>query len=155
MAGRTYLNASPAKRTQWANRCMPSTSGALASLATILAFFLSVVPCLSQNPNPGTVVDYQLLSDSQLIDSCPISRRPHILLPLRGSFHLRLVDEGPLISTFAVEKVSFEAGWDGGPHYRLTGSGTYQIGGEVALVQDLVLNLAIDSGGGAETCYFT
>lgn len=109
----------------------------------------------TQTSTPGTVWRYELLPESQLTDACPICGRPDILLPLRGTFDLRLVEENPIVSRFAVESVAFRAGWEGGPQYKVTGGGSYEIGGEVALQQRWELNLVVEGGAGASGCVFT
>ncbi len=42
-----------------------------------------------------------------------------------------------------IQNISFHAGTNGGPEYWISGNGTYQIGGEVAVVQDVFLDLGI------------
>src|SRR6185436_10949919 len=42
-----------------------------------------------------------------------------------------------------------------GAGYRVTGSGTFQIGGEVALRQEMFLQVQIDNGFTSRLCYFT
>ena len=73
------------------------------------------------------------LHDSGLTDDCPICRRPTILAPMSGSFELRLLDNNPLFTRYALENISFTAG-AGFRTYVIRGNGTFQIGGEVALL---------------------
>jgi hypothetical protein len=62
------------------------------------------------------------------------------------SFRLRLLEVNPLFARYAVENLSFVAGSAGGLHYRVTGGGIYQVGGEVALQQEMSLQVEIDDG---------
>jgi hypothetical protein len=89
---------------------------------------------------------YVLLEGSTLTDDCPVCARPPIVVPLRGSFTLRLVDANPLFSTYALAGIDFFAG--GGPawNYKVTGSGEYRIGGEVAITQEGSMKAQIDNG---------
>ncbi len=90
--------------------------------------------------------EYTLLTGSQLIDDCPICGRPTILAPMRGTFELQLLEQNPLFARFELLNISFNAGTNPGPQYKVTGSGSYQIGGEVALVQNLFLDVWISNG---------
>src|SRR5690348_7280498 len=79
---------------------------------------------------------YLLLSDSDLRDDCLICDRATIRQPMRGAFDLRLIDQNPLVSRYAVENLVFTAG---DRPYRVTGSGTFEIGGEVAVIARMFL----------------
>ncbi|HTI73167.1 MAG TPA: hypothetical protein VMF06_24545 [Candidatus Limnocylindria bacterium] len=98
---------------------------------------------------------FQVLHDSTLVDDCPICGRPTILQPLRGRFEMRQVAEDPLFARFEISHVDFTAGSPGGTQYIITGQGTYRVGGEVAVVQDIYLELTIDNGFEKKVCYFT
>lgn len=74
---------------------------------------------------------------------------------MRGTFELRLVQQDPLFSTYALENISFRAGNTNGPIYQVSGKGTYRVGGEVVLLQTLFLEVSIDNGFIKEVCYFT
>jgi hypothetical protein len=97
---------------------------------------------------------YQLLHDSELSDDCPICDRPTILAPMSGSFSLRLLDSNFLSRRYAVENISFTA-VAGSRSYVISGNGTFQIGGEVALLQTMSLQVHIDDGFSNKLCYFT
>jgi len=88
---------------------------------------------------------YTLIAGSELVDDCPICDRPVILVPLTGSFALHLVDQNPLFTRYELLNISFQ-GAAFGRTYQVTGSGTYQVGGEVAVAQDLFLDVEIDNG---------
>jgi hypothetical protein len=75
--------------------------------------------------------------------ACPILMRG----PLRGGFEISELQPDPLYRNFAI--TNFDAKVEAqpwGPEMRLTGSGTYRMGGEVALQHQLVLDLSIDGG---------
>lgn len=99
----------------------------------------------AQLPGEATRI-YTLQTNSQLTDDCPICDRIPIVVPMTGTFRLRFLDETPLFTRYELQDISFHAGSKGGPEYSVTGSGTYQVGGEVAVVQDLFLDVEIDNG---------
>lgn len=109
--------------------------------------------------SPGSASEeawsYSLLPGSYLIDDCPPCARPTIPQPLQGKFHLRLMDENPLFSRYAVEDLSLTAGSIGGRLYKLAGGGTYTVGGELALIQSLELRVSIDDGVTNRLCLFS
>jgi len=109
----------------------------------------------AQQTQSGSVWSYALVDGSQLVDDCPICDRIPIIRPLRGTFQLRLLQEGPLFSTYAVENVSLTAGDTNGLNYKVVGHGTYRVGGEVALQQYLFLEVFIDNGFTNKLCLFT
>jgi hypothetical protein len=100
----------------------------------------------SQTTAPTRSSHYVLLEGSELTDDCLICDRPTIFVPMRGSFGLRFIDANPLFAHYAIENISFVAGSPGGRQYRITGGGTYQFGGEVALQQQMTLQVEIDDG---------
>jgi hypothetical protein len=64
---------------------------------------------------------------------------------MSGTFDLRHLSDDPLYSNYAVESVSWEAPEASGQRV-ITGGGTYQVGGEVALQERMILDLSIDGG---------
>src|SRR5713226_9675284 len=89
---------------------------------------------------------YTLVSGSELVEDCPICDHVIIPVPLTGAFALRLVDQNPLFMRFELQNISFHAGAAPAREYQVLGGGTYQIGGEVAVAQDMFLDLEIDNG---------
>lgn len=94
-----------------------------------------------------TPVTYNLQSGSNLTEvfclgpcDCP----PHqIVLPSMGAFALTFIDSGPLFDNYSITMVDWlAAGPQGDSH--ITGSGTYRIGGEVAVTHQMMLDLSID-----------
>jgi hypothetical protein len=108
----------------------------------------------SQSLPPGSVWSYALVNGSSLLDDCPVCDRVSIAVPLRGSFQLRFVQQGPLFSTYAMDNISLTASGNGRT-YKATGQGMVQIGGEVATQQIAALQLLIDDGLSNKWCYFT
>ncbi len=71
---------------------------------------------------------------------------------MRGGFRLRRVGDDPLFTFYELEDIAFTAG-SGGRHYEVRGRGSYAVGGEVALRQQLFLELVIDDGFNKQACY--
>ena len=108
------------------------------------AAFLAVTCCAVAQTNAPQ--RYTLLSGSQLIDDCPICGRPTILAAMTGTFDLHLLEQNPLFARFELLNIAFHAGTNPGPEYKVTGSGIYQVGGEVAYLQKLFLDVWINNG---------
>jgi len=104
---------------------------------------------------PAATWHYTLLPGSQLTDDCPVCGRPPIIVPMRGTFGLRLIQENPLFATYALEDLAFDAGGPPGTTYKVRGNGVYHVGGEAGLLQDLSLEVRIDNGFTNTLCYFT
>jgi len=102
--------------------------------------------CLCSLAQTPAFQPYTLVSGSELTDECPVCDRLPIVLPLAGTFNLRRVDENPLFTHNELTNLAFYAGTNPGPVYQATGDGRYQIGGQVAVLQDLFLNLEISNG---------
>ena len=119
-----------------------------------LLISLAIAPSVTGAP-PVNVDTYTLLPDSQLTDDCPICDRRPIVRPLRGSFQLRLIEENPLYSTFAVENISLATDAASVLTYQVTGQGLYQVEGEIGRWQDLFLEVFIDDGQINQRCYLT
>lgn len=115
----------------------------------VLARFLSaqfLLLALCSVAQTTTTQLYKLLSGSQLTDDCPICDRIPIVVPLSGTFGLRRLDQNPILTRYELTNVSFTAGTTSSPQYQVLGSGTYEVGGEVAVYQQLFLNVAISNG---------
>ncbi len=113
------------------------------ALSAFAAGMVWMAPCV------GTPADaagnlYALISPPSALEvgcqdpcACAIVARPAC-----GSFTLVLAGSDPLYTHYAIEH--FLASFDNGPGaVAITGSGKYVIGGEVALVQELTLDLVI------------
>ena len=95
-----------------------------------------------QGPAP---VLYRLDKGSSFSRGC----YPPCLCPLystddiRGTYTLTLDHSDPQFTVYRVENVNWTVTLDGGDK-RITGSGTYRRGGQVALQQQMTLNLVVD-----------
>ena len=121
------------------------------SRAATLAVCLFATDLVAESP-----VDwrYTLLPSSQLVDDCYCGR-PTLLLPLRGTFDLKSQVVHPLFVRYAVTNIAWEASTGGGTAYKIRGHGWYEVGGEVAVVQTMALDLQIDNGFTNRPCSFT
>ena len=116
----------------------------LLFLIGFLAWFAALSPASSRASAQGLQrSSYRLLDGSALYDDCPICGRPTIAYTLRGTFDLVLAEQNPLFNTYLITNVQFQA--IGANGYKITGNGRYQLGGEVAIRQQLVLDLFLDS----------
>lgn len=108
----------------------------------------------AQSSSPGTVWQYTLVNGSSLLDDCPLCDRVSIPLPMRGTFQLRFLQQGPLFTSYSLDNISLRAVGNGRT-YNATGAGMFQIGGEVGTQQMMTLQLLIDDGTTNKWCYFT
>ena len=112
-------------------------------LILIAQFFMLVLCSVAQTK---TTQLYTLLSGSQLTDDCPICDRIPIVVPLSGTFDLLVSFQNPISTIYELTNVSFTAGTTSAPQYQMMGSGVYEVVGEVALSQQLFLNVVISNG---------
>ncbi len=74
---------------------------------------------------------------------CPVGLSEEV----SGTFLLAPSGSDPLFTTYQLNEISwtvFER--DGSPSHTIAGQGTYKLGGEVALMEELTLDLSIDGG---------
>ena len=114
---------------------------------TAVGFGLALValtPAPAAGQSPAT--PYSLAADSRFARGCfgPCAC-PVLESKLAGTFQLREQAPDPLNRNFAVEEVKWVASEAAHP-LSITGSGTYTIGGEVAAMERMVLDLSIDGG---------
>ena len=103
----------------------------------------------------GPVVDYVLLPDSRLTDDCLLCGRPTIPEPMAGHFRLQqLLVPGPF-SYYTVEDFTFVSGVNGAVWHSGSGTGSYRQGGEVAVSQDMTLDLAVTNFTAVSQAHFT
>jgi hypothetical protein len=131
---------------------MKPTLRGVMGCAAVFGTGVSLILQAAASPGPW---QHRLLDGSMLIDDCLICGRPTIQQPMRGTYQLRWVAEDPLFAEYAVEDVAFTAGASPGPEYRVTGRGTWRIGGEVALQQEMTLEVQIDNGFTQRSCVLT
>lgn len=138
-------DASPTIRTA-AHPAATMPAWALAVLGLSLAPWpATTVFALGDGPlAPGPIV-LELTPDSAYTTGC----FPPCLCPIRtadgvkGTLAFRLTESNPLFDTYAVEA---DLTVPGDPLVRLVGAGTYKVGGEVALAQEMELDLAGPDG---------
>ena len=122
----------------------------------VLAFVLFLAggrAVFAQAPTTNQPWAYRLLSDSYLLDDCPLCDRISIPAPMRGAFNLRLLENNTLSSRYAIEDINFTAG--SARTYAVKGSGTFEVGGEFAVILRVFLEVQIDDGFTNKVCYFT
>jgi len=116
------------------------------NLTLLMALATSVLVDAQADAQSTNVQIYALVTGSQIVDDCPICGRPTIVLPLTGTFTLSILDQNTLSTRYKLTGISFKAGGQPGNEYKVIGSGLFQIGGEVALLQNLFLDVEIDTG---------
>src|SRR5204862_5372569 len=115
--------------------------------AVALGFvFLGLTPGKAEGQT-GTRTPYSLSSPSNFARGCfgPCACPVLLQSKLTGSFDLRSLPPDPMFSNYAVENVKWVANESARP-LAITGSGTYRVGGEVAVQERMVLDLSIDGG---------
>lgn len=98
---------------------------------------------------------YEFIGQSVFIDECLICDRPVIPLPARGSFDLVLYEENPILARYHLFELNLRADTGSDESYLLTGEGEYEVGGEVALRQQLRLEVDVRAPTGLRSCVFT
>lgn len=66
-------------------------------------------------------------------------------MPLSGTFGLKLQSQTSINKTYEVVNVSFQAGNTSGAQYQVQGNGVYEVGGEVAMLQQMFLNTSVSN----------
>jgi hypothetical protein len=127
----------------------------LKSGAVILAICCLSSSLHAQTSLPPATWLYRLLDGSELTDDCPICDHLPFVGPMRGTFEMSLIMQGPLFSTYEITNIFFTAATGGGRAYRVTGQGVYELGGELAIIQRLYLDLRIDNGITNDPCYLS
>ena len=96
------------------------------------------------------MVPYELVTDgidgSYFIDDCIPCAKPTVPIPIGGTFLLGKVGENPLYAYYRMDEIRFGSALDSVFLY-ITGSGDYLQGGEVALVQEMNLELTVEETG--------
>jgi len=108
-----------------------------------LCAFVGVGAAYGQSTAPPPVV-YELMKESSYVSgcfppcACPITAEQ----PIRGTFTLARTGSDPLFTNYAVGNIRWMV-MQGDVLLPITGSGTYRVGGEVAMMQQLALDLRI------------
>ncbi|MGC8742283.1 MAG: hypothetical protein ACP5T0_00190 [Verrucomicrobiia bacterium] len=108
----------------------------------------AIVVCLFAFSVNSQEYYYTLIRGSSITDECKICGRPTIPIPINGNFLIQITNQTPLGTRFFVKKIAFYAGQPDDPDILITGEGSGEIFGEVALVQRISLNLTIYRKGG-------
>src|SRR5215211_6155208 len=114
------------------------------ALLTLGLVALSVAPAAAEtNPLGGPAI-YRLDKDSTYQQGCFAPCECPLLeeVPVRGTFVLTPAGSDPLFTYFKITDVNWTVSL-GDRGLRISGSGTYKIGGEFALQQQLSLNLEV------------
>jgi FlgD Ig-like domain len=98
------------------------------------------------NPAGAAPRPYKLAESSQFQTGCfTLCDCAIVSSPLLGTFGLDLVAPGPLFDEYRVVDVRWFLS-DPAPNVAITGSGTYRVGGEVAVQHQMVLDLSVAGG---------
>ena len=92
-------------------------------------------------------VDYRLDGGSIFQRGCfgPCGCPAGPILPIRGTFRLTPASADPLFEHYAVTNVDWTVSQPDGSTLSVVGSGTFKIGGEVAITEELSLDLVVGS----------
>ncbi len=93
-------------------------------------------------PRASETMAYELLPGSTFIDDCLPCARPTIPLPIAGSFTLGTLGAGPLFQSWRVDGADFHT--TDTDTIKVTGAGIYSQGGEVALLQEMLLEVTVN-----------
>jgi hypothetical protein len=122
---------------------------------------------LDASPVPSDEIHlHRLLRESSFQQACtgPCACAPGPLQRIRGTFSLVEMEQDPLFAHYAIASANWQVSGDaatGASGHAINGSGFYRVGGEVAIQQQMSLELKIDdqapaafdsglvSGGGA------
>ncbi len=125
-------------------------------LNRILCLFLLILLTAGQyskavDPNSFTsgsfaasAIRYRLVEGSTLTDNWLGGGRPTIRVPIRGYFWLKSLSIDPLFSNYSVKNLKFHSTGTISQSYSGSLLGTYRAGGEVALLQQMVLKGTIN-----------
>jgi hypothetical protein len=109
-----------------------------------IASIAAALPAAAQTPAPNTVI-YALAPESEFAWGCfePCMCPILVRQPVLGTFLLTKVDSDPLFDYYTVSDVRWRLP-DSTTPVTITGSGRYRRGGEVALEEQLTLDLSVD-----------
>ncbi len=100
---------------------------------------------------PGQTWHYRALETSTLTHECLICGLVTPPLPVRGGFDLVLLSQNPLTTTYGLENIALEASAGTGQSFSVSGNGTWELGGELAVRQTLTLHLILRSRTNSDT----
>ncbi len=101
-----------------------------------------------------SAIRYRLVEGSTLTEHSEFADKPSIQIPISGYFWLKQLPSDPLFSNYAVNRMKIQSTDSTTLSYTGSLNGTFRIGGEVALLQQMVLkgtinkskDLLLDSG---------
>lgn len=96
---------------------------------------------------------YRLLADSRFVNDCLVCGRPVIPVPLTGGFDLVHSGGNPLFERYHVFHLRLTDGAEP-PGLEITGEGTLELGGEVAVQQKWNLTLRVRTGDAVRLASF-
>jgi hypothetical protein len=112
-------------------------------LALLCMGVLGFMP-FEPNALAGQTWAYQLAAESTLTDACRLCGLPPVSLPMRGTFTLTLQSINPLFAQYTLDSIAFTAGNGTNVAYQVAGQGNLQFGGEVAVVQNMTLQVQVN-----------
>lgn len=125
------------------SKCLPLLRHPALAALLLLGPVTSSVPAQTTNSPTGTV--YRLKPDATFEQGCfaPCECPVMVASAVQGTFVLTPTGFDGLFNTYAVGDVNWVVSI-GGSDKLVTGKGTYKLGGEVALQQELSLDLQVD-----------
>src|SRR4030095_7653689 len=95
--------------------------------------------------HPEAYLRYELTEASTYTVGCydPCDCAISIPVPVTGFLELRPIESNPLTNTYEVSSILWTVS-QGDGSFEVLGCGTYTVGGEVAIMQRLVLDLLVD-----------
>src|SRR5579859_3741640 len=122
-------------------------SRACKFIAGVMLVFIGTVACPVPAQTAAGSTLYQLNKDSSFEQGCfgPCLCAVMFDAPVSGTVLLVPLGTDPLFNTYLVTNVNWNVPIDG-TNMIVTGSGTYKIGGEVAVQQQLLLDLQLGGG---------
>jgi hypothetical protein len=111
----------------------------------LCSLFLVLAAVFFDQSAHGQAQQYTLLAESTFTDDCLICGRPSLVVPMRGTFTLAVDEVTPLSTVYRMENIEWTGGHGTNVQYIISGSGTYTVGGEVAVTKKMVLNLTVNA----------
>lgn len=118
----------------------------MKTLSVCLLAVLSFLHAALASAQPEATSNYALKSESRFETGCfGACLCPVLEQPMQGTFRLRLRDFDPLFTNYDVLDVRWALP-QGTSVVSILGSGTYRVGGEFAVQQQMVLDLSVGGG---------
>jgi hypothetical protein len=115
-------------------------------LLACLLGVLAILGPMAARGQTGIPRPYKLSDTSRFETGCfTLCDCPVLSQPLQGTFLLQLVSPGPLFDDYRISDIRWTLP-DAAPNVAITGSGTYRLGGEVAVQHQMTLDLSVGGG---------